>query len=245
MSVDHFLGWPEAIFLRKPTTEKVIEFLEIYIARHGTPQIIKTNPATIFRSKRVATASCCRSPKLLTEVEEPAEKGKSLGTGAHRHRSILPPGVKYVAGPWVLQRKLPECKDNNQEIAINFAETFQKSIKAKKYLLVSVDHFLGWPEAKFLRKPTAEKVIEFLEIYIARHGIPQIIKTNPATIFRSKRVATASCCRSPKSLTEVEEPAEMGKSLGTGAHRHRSILPPGVKYVAGPWVLQRILSNWS
>ena len=56
---------------------------------------------------------------------------------------------------------------------------------------------------------------------------------------------TASCYRSLNALTEVEEPAGMGESLGTGAHRHRSILPPGVKYVQRPWVLRRILSNRS
>ena len=48
------------------------------------------------------TASCCRSLNSLTEVEEPPEKGKSLGTVAHRHRSILLPGVKYVPRPWAL-----------------------------------------------------------------------------------------------------------------------------------------------
>ena len=56
---------------------------------------------------------------------------------------------------------------------------------------------------------------------------------------------TASSYRSLNALTEVEEPAGMGESLGTGAHRHRSILPPGVKYVPGPRVLRRILSNRS
>ena len=55
----------------------------------------------------------------------------------------------------------------------------------------------------------------------------------------------ASGYRSLNALTEVEEPAGMGESLGTGAHRHRSILPPGVKYVPGPRVLRRILSNRS
>ena len=58
-------------------------------------------------------------------------------------------------------------------------------------------------------------------------------------------IVTASCYRSLNALTEVEEPAGMGESLGTGAHRHRSILPPGVKYVPGPRVLRRILSNRS
>ena len=56
---------------------------------------------------------------------------------------------------------------------------------------------------------------------------------------------TASCYRSLNALTEVEEPAGMGESLGTGAHCHKSILPPGVKYVPGPRVLRRILSNRS
>ena len=56
---------------------------------------------------------------------------------------------------------------------------------------------------------------------------------------------TASSYRSLNTLTELEEPAGMDESLGTGAHRHRSILPPGVKYVPGPRVLRRILSNRS
>ena len=75
----------------------------------------------------------------------------------------------------------------NQEIAIDFAGPFQNAPKAKQYLLVSIDHLTGWPEAKFLRKPITEKVIEFLKNNIARHGIPQNIRTDPATIFRSKR----------------------------------------------------------
>ena len=70
-----------------------------------------------------------------------------------------------------------------------------------------------------------------------------------ARMFRGRQKmsshVTASCYRSLNALTEVEEPAGMGESLGTGAHRHRSILPPGVKYVPGPRVLRRILSNWS
>ena len=38
------------------------------------------------------------------------------------------------------------------------------------------------------------------------------------------QTVTASCYRLLNALTEVEEPEEMGKSHGTGAHRHRSIL---------------------
>ena len=53
-----------------------------------------------------------------------------------------------------------------------------------------------------------------------------------------KGYVTASCCRSLDTLTEVQEPAEI-------VHCHRSILPPGVKCVPGPWVPRRILSNRS
>ena len=41
--------------------------------------------------------------------------------------------------------------------------------------------------AKFLPKPTIEKVIEFRKSYISKHGIPKTKRTDPATIFRSKR----------------------------------------------------------
>ena len=47
------------------------------------------------------------------------------------------------------------------QIAIDFAGPFQNAISARKYLLVSIDHHSGWPDAKFFRKPTAEKIIEF------------------------------------------------------------------------------------
>ena len=64
----------------------------------------------------------------------------------------------------------------------------------------------------------------------------------------SLNLTAKQCYRSLNALTEVEEPEEMGESLGTGAHRYRSILsilPPGVKYIPEPWVLQRILSHRS
>ena len=61
----------------------------------------------VITSLTNVTASCCRSLSTLTEVEEPAEMGKPLGTSAHRHRSILPSGVRYVPRPWVLQEYRP------------------------------------------------------------------------------------------------------------------------------------------
>ena len=52
MSVDNHSGWPDALFLPNPTTEKVIEFLSEYIAANGIPKRIRTDPGTVFKSEK-------------------------------------------------------------------------------------------------------------------------------------------------------------------------------------------------
>ena len=52
-------------------------------------------------------------------------------------------------------------------------------------MLVSVDHFLGWQDAKFLHSPRTRKVIEFLKQYIAQYGVPKTIHKDPGTVFVS------------------------------------------------------------
>ena len=88
-------------------------------------------------------------------------------------------------------------------------------------------------------KPTVTTV--WLGLLTSKVLMASLLPPNPS----ARPAVTASSYRSLNALTEVEEPAGMGESLGTGAHRHRSILPPGVKYVPGPRVLRRILSNRS
>ena len=81
--------------------------------------------------------------------------------------------------------QLPKCNEINQENGIDFVGPFQKAIRAKRYMLVTIDHYTGWPEAKLLRKPNTDEVTEFLKKYITGHGIPKTIRTDPAKIFRS------------------------------------------------------------
>ena len=83
--------------------------------------------------------------------------------------------------------KIPEAKNPNDEISIDFAGTFQNAYKQKKYLLVSVDNNSGWPDAMFLPNPSAEKVVEFLLEYIATNGIPKRIRTDPGTVFKGEK----------------------------------------------------------
>ena len=80
--------------------------------------------------------------------------------------------------------KLPAAETHNDEIAIDFAGPFKIAPKAKKYLIVTIDHKTNWPNAAFVRKPTAETVVNFLNAHIAQFGIPKRIRTDPATIFR-------------------------------------------------------------
>ena len=83
--------------------------------------------------------------------------------------------------------KIPESTEPNEEIALDFAGPFQNANLKKKYLLVSVDNHSGWPNALFLPNPTTEKVIEFLLEYIAANGLPKRIRTDPGTVFKSKK----------------------------------------------------------
>ena len=85
--------------------------------------------------------------------------------------------------------KIPEVKELIEEIALDFAGPFQNAREGKKCLLVSIDHFSGWPDAKFLRCPTTKKVIEFLKQYIALYGVPKKIRTDPGTVFMSEQFA--------------------------------------------------------
>ena len=82
--------------------------------------------------------------------------------------------------------KLSEAEKFNDELALDFAGPSKSASKNKQYLLVAIDHKTNWPSAKFISRPTAEKVTTFLNEYIAQYGIPKRIRTDPATIFRSE-----------------------------------------------------------
>ena len=64
--------------------------------------------------------------------------------------------------------KLPEAENHNDEIALDVAGPFKLAPENKKYLLVARDHKTNWPNAMFVRKPTAERVTNFLQGHIAQ-----------------------------------------------------------------------------
>ena len=52
MSVDNHSGWPDALFLLNPATEKVIEVATEYISKNGIPKRIRTDPGTALKSEK-------------------------------------------------------------------------------------------------------------------------------------------------------------------------------------------------
>ena len=95
------------------------------------------------RDSKLATVSKVWRPKLQKEVVllaknclQCSEAGKNVKTVSRQ---------KHVG-------KLPSCSETNQDVDIDFAGQFQNAINARKYLLVSLEHFPGWPEAKVLSK---------------------------------------------------------------------------------------------
>ena len=52
-----------------------------------------------------------------------------------------------------------------------------------------MDSKTGWPDANFLRAPTTNKVLEFLDWHIADNGIPRKIGTDPGMVFVRKQIA--------------------------------------------------------
>ena len=74
------------------------------------------------------------------------------------------------------------------EVALDFAGPFQNAKKGKIHLLVSIDHFSGWPDAKLLHRPTTKKVIKFLKQYCAQYGVSKTIRKDPGTVFISEAI---------------------------------------------------------
>ena len=97
------------------------------------------------RDRMLSTVSNVWWPRLHREVVGIAKSCPQFQTAGENLESILK--QKQIG-------KLSKSTEANQELAIIFEGPFQSAIWAKKYLLVSNDHFTAWPEANFLRKPT-------------------------------------------------------------------------------------------
>ena len=60
----------------------------------------------------------------------------------------------------------------------------------KKYLLVMVDKFTKWIEAKSVKMAEAEPVIDFISSVVHRYGVPHSIVTDNGSNFTADEVKT-------------------------------------------------------
>ena len=74
-------------------------------------------------------------------------------------------------------------------IGIDFVGPLNKTRKGNKYILVVMDYFTKYPEARATKDATADKVAEFLfKEIICRHGCPKIMISDNGSHFRNQVV---------------------------------------------------------
>lgn len=72
-------------------------------------------------------------------------------------------------------------------IGIDIVGPLEETKSGKKYIVVAIDYFTKWPEARAIKNATAEEVVEFIwEDIICRHGCPRKIISDRGTHFNNK-----------------------------------------------------------
>ena len=83
-----------------------------------------------------------------------------------------------------------EVKEPFYMIGIDFVGPLPITEKGNRYIIVAMDYFTKWPEAKAVKEATAKEVSTFiLEEIICRHGCPQRILTDNGSHFNNEMIA--------------------------------------------------------
>jgi hypothetical protein len=74
-------------------------------------------------------------------------------------------------------------------IGIDIVGPLPESIRGNRYIIVAMDYFTKWPEARALKEATAKEVSKFIyEEIVCRHGCPKRILSDRGTHFNNKVV---------------------------------------------------------
>ena len=82
-----------------------------------------------------------------------------------------------------------EVKEPFYMIGIDFVGPLPITEKGNKYIIVAIDYFTKWPEAKAVKEATAKEVSTFiLEEIICRHGCPKRILSDRGSHFNNEMI---------------------------------------------------------
>src|SRR6266498_3043869 len=82
-----------------------------------------------------------------------------------------------------------EVKEPFYMIGIDFVGPLPITEKGNKYIIVAIDYFTKWPEAKAVKEATAKEVSIFLlEEIICRHGCPKRILSDRGSHFNNEMI---------------------------------------------------------
>ena len=84
-------------------------------------------------------------------------------------------------------RKVPEPREPNECIQLDFWGPINYLNESKKYILVAKDRFSRWPSAMVTTTNTSDKVLKFLDKYITQHGVPRKIHVDQGSCFTSNK----------------------------------------------------------
>ena len=84
--------------------------------------------------------------------------------------------------------KIPEPKEPNESVQLDFWGPINYLKESKKYVLVAVDRFSRWPLAMVCNSNRSDKILKFLKAYIIAHGVPRQIRVDQGTNYMSKEV---------------------------------------------------------
>ncbi|GBB92557.1 hypothetical protein RclHR1_20220003 [Rhizophagus clarus] len=82
-----------------------------------------------------------------------------------------------------------EVKEPFYQIGIDFVELLKVTKRGNKYIIVAMDYFTKYPEAKAVKKDNAKTVADFIyEDIICRHELPQKIISDRGSHFKNKMI---------------------------------------------------------
>jgi uncharacterized protein YihD (DUF1040 family) len=82
-----------------------------------------------------------------------------------------------------------EVKEPFYMIGIDFVGPLPVTKRENRYIIVAIDYFTKWPEARAVKEATAKETAMFiLEDIICRHGCPKRILSDRGTTFNNKMI---------------------------------------------------------